>query len=382
MTGHRRWIFVAVTLAAIVAGLYAIYHKPPPPGRPTPRRPENLFPAAEASLNAKTWDDAIEKLDVILGLDPKYEEAFYARAMAYKGRYEERKEKADAYAAIADLTRVIELNPEYADAYMKRGELFSEKGFVENAIVDLTEFIRLTHRDSGRRDVRSLADAHYARGLAYAKRDNLRIATEELTETIRLAPEDVEAYRKRGQIFQRRNDIQSAIVDFREAIQRAPSHAEAWYELGIALKKTGDIKGARDALSKAIGSNLKLAADPSLAAAYEAQGELELAVGQQQDKPKDDAVWETAVTNAKQAIDLMPLPDDAKTFCGAGRGLQSARPGLSGRTQLLAGHCQVRGGHQTQSAFRRCLQQPRAGVLANGGQGPPRFGRRQDAERR
>ena len=70
----------------------------------------------------------------------------------------------DYQGAIADYTRAIEINPQYADAYYNRGTIKGrDLGDTQGAIADFSKAIQIDPQD---------ASAYYNRGIAkYQKRD-------------------------------------------------------------------------------------------------------------------------------------------------------------------------------------------------------------------
>ena len=55
----------------------------------------------------------------------------------------------DRDAAISCYSEAIKLNPQFAEAYIKRGLAYAELGMYENAIQDCTEAIKLNPNDAG-----------------------------------------------------------------------------------------------------------------------------------------------------------------------------------------------------------------------------------------
>lgn len=69
-----------------------------------------------------------------------------------KSKFDEGKTLAiagDLDAAISCYSEAIKLNPQFAEAYIKRGLAYSELGMYEKAIQDCTEAIKLNPNDAG-----------------------------------------------------------------------------------------------------------------------------------------------------------------------------------------------------------------------------------------
>jgi tetratricopeptide (TPR) repeat protein len=111
---------------------------------------------------------------------------------AYLKRVEESFDKEDYDQAISDLTEVIRLDPDNAEAksnlYIAQFNLgikHFQEGDIDHAIADLTEAIRLDPND---------AAAYSARGIMYSQMENPDGAIDDLTEAIRLDPADIRSY--------------------------------------------------------------------------------------------------------------------------------------------------------------------------------------------
>jgi tetratricopeptide (TPR) repeat protein len=89
----------------------------------------------------KLWDKAIEYWTNAIKLNPKYDDAYNNRGVAYgkKGLYNE---------AIEDYTKAIELNPKDADAYNNRGLAYKKKGLHSEAIENYTKAIKINPKDA------------------------------------------------------------------------------------------------------------------------------------------------------------------------------------------------------------------------------------------
>jgi tetratricopeptide (TPR) repeat protein len=111
---------------------------------------------------------------------------------------------------LADYTEAIRLKPDYAEAYIGRGNARSAKGDRDGALVDYTEAIRL--KPDG-------AIAHNNRGIARSAKADLDGALVDYTEAIRLKPDYADAYYNRGLLHRQQSDLAStkaAIADFQK----------------------------------------------------------------------------------------------------------------------------------------------------------------------
>ena len=131
-------------------------------------------------------------------------------AEEYSQRGIARFEKADLDGAIADFTKVIEMNGrDKAFCYYFRGMAYYQKGNSNQAIEDLGKAIEL------KPDPRFLDD----RGNLLAKHGELDRALTDLNKAIEIAPQYAKAYGDRGLIRLLRDEISDAELDFRKCFE-------------------------------------------------------------------------------------------------------------------------------------------------------------------
>jgi lipoprotein NlpI len=121
--------------------------------------------------------------------------------------------KSDLDGAVADYSRAIEIDPNYRDAYINRGNARSEKGDPDGAVAD------------------------YSRA-------------------IEIDPKFAVAYSNRGNVFQAKGQFDQAVADFNDAMKRNTKDEYACLRLLIAtwLAK-GDTGGATATLRRHIEAN-------------------------------------------------------------------------------------------------------------------------------
>ena len=109
-----------------------------------------------------------------------------------------------AEKAIADLTRVIEIQPECPKAYYERAKAYRSDGQFDRAIADFTTAISMTSES---------AEMHHEIGVTYAVSGDLDVAMESFTFAIKIDPDFAEAYLGRAVTYNRQNETEKAIAD-------------------------------------------------------------------------------------------------------------------------------------------------------------------------
>ena len=94
------------------------------------------FKKGYASAVAGNYREAIESYDRVIELNPDMAEAYYVRGVAYNNL-------GDPKQAITDLDRAIELKPEYASAYYNRGLALTKLGNTSQALENYKTSARL-----------------------------------------------------------------------------------------------------------------------------------------------------------------------------------------------------------------------------------------------
>ena len=101
----------------------------------------------------------------------------------------ELQEQGQLEGAVQEYNEAIRLDPELADAYVLRGDLYRQAGHFEQALQDYNEGIRLGSSQAG---------VYSGRASTYLALDQAQRAIEDFDEAVRLDPQLAEAYYTRG----------------------------------------------------------------------------------------------------------------------------------------------------------------------------------------
>lgn len=133
------------------------------------------------------------------------------------------------------LRRLVERDPNQAQAHLALGEVLAAAGRQNEAIESYRTALRL---DSNR------ADTHYRlAGALFATRQPAE-ALQHLREALKLRPDFVAAHYDLGALLVESGDPVGGMEHLRRAIALEPNHADAHYNLAVALSMTGQYEEA------------------------------------------------------------------------------------------------------------------------------------------
>ncbi|MDE0682628.1 MAG: tetratricopeptide repeat protein, partial [Candidatus Poribacteria bacterium] len=150
-----------------------------------------------------------------------------------------------------------EIEPKYAEAYVKRGLAYYRSAEYETAITDYTQTLKLK---------RYQADAYASRGAAYQSLGDMQRAIEDYSAALkrRRSPHVIQ---KRAETYFKHGDVQKALADYDDLIKRNPS-AMAYYGRGNVYLQLS-IQGHENRLKLALADmDQAIALEPNFASAY------------------------------------------------------------------------------------------------------------------
>ena len=172
-----------------------------------------------SSLSAGN-DSIVAQLTQVIEQNPNDVQIVFNRGLAYYRR-------AKYNDAIADFTKAIVWDRHFILALFKRGAAYYHIGDYENAIINLNQVIGF---DGGN----SYPGAYYKRGLAYQAQYDYYDAIDDFTKAIELHPNFAEAYYKRGKASADTNLNNRTLADDRFG-RRYYEHAIEDYTRAIEL---------------------------------------------------------------------------------------------------------------------------------------------------
>jgi Tfp pilus assembly protein PilF len=122
-----------------------------------------------------------------------------------------------------------------ADEYTQRGISRFQKNDLDGAIADFTKVIELNGKGQ--------EFCYYFRALAHYRKGNPTQAIKDLSKAIDVKP-DPRFLDDRGNLLARQGELEQAIVDLNKAIELAPQYAKAYGDRGLVQLMRGDATNA------------------------------------------------------------------------------------------------------------------------------------------
>jgi len=277
-------------------------------------------------IDKEDYEKARADFSKAIEIDPKNAAAYYYRGLIYEKKYSERiksfgflfMNEADYNQAINDFnkardqalfdfSKVIEIDPEFANAYYARGLIYRRKGEHNQAIIEFTKAIELDP---------NFANAYSERGFVYLLKKDCDRAILEFTKGIELNPSLSFAYANRGECYINKKDFNRALKDFDKLIELNPDSYSAYQIRASVYEKLGqknladqDRKRARE-LEKANKANVQLNRNSSIKIIVSGGF-----VGQIYDKNKKPIPGvRVTITNKNTGILTLTKTDEKGTF--------------------------------------------------------------------
>lgn len=159
-------------------------------------------------------------------------QANYKEAIAHFNRGINYTQQEKLALAIAEYTRAIELDPNYALAYNNRADIYYQQQKHDLALADWNRAIEIDPL---------LAVAYINRGSLYYLQKKNDLALADFNTTIDLDPRFAEAYFIRGAIYYSRKETEKAIADLTTAAElfRQQGNTEMYNSAIEALRQIG-----------------------------------------------------------------------------------------------------------------------------------------------
>jgi len=151
-------------------------------------------------LSPGTYQEAMAHFNRAIQIWPEYSEAYLSRAVAEH-------DQSQREAALADLEKTLDLDPDSTSAYNERGQIYLESGDTRKAIQEFSRSIQVTPTIEG----------HYQRGQAYEKLGEHHKAIADFDAAILASSDAPYAYRARSAARRASGDRAGAATDEQKA---------------------------------------------------------------------------------------------------------------------------------------------------------------------
>jgi tetratricopeptide (TPR) repeat protein len=164
-------------------------------------------------------DVFIEKLTFLINKDATNAQLYIKRGDVYF-------EKGEFFDAVKDYTTAIDLDSKADQAYFGRGMALARQGMISEGIVDLSVFIKRNPKSSL---------AYTKRGVRYIWLQDFNNAEKDLTKALILNPENAEAHDDLGVIYAKKHKYEKAVEHFTATIRIDPSYQKGYHNLATTL---------------------------------------------------------------------------------------------------------------------------------------------------
>ncbi|NQX91536.1 MAG: tetratricopeptide repeat protein [Flavobacteriales bacterium] len=189
------------------------------------RNPESipcLLKCAEMNVHLRQYEDAIKQVNKALSVDEKYAEAYYIKGRIYK-------EIGDSSLAVSSYQTATEVDPNYYDAYLEAGLLYSQARsdvameFYNSAIDLKPNSVEAIYAMAYHLQITGVSDtSRWTQADGYYQR------------ILEIDPSNSLAHYNQGFIdLEYRSEYRDAIQHFNRAIELYPAYYQAYYNRGL-----------------------------------------------------------------------------------------------------------------------------------------------------
>ncbi|KGG14975.1 MULTISPECIES: CHAT domain-containing protein [unclassified Prochlorococcus] len=231
------------------------------------------YKRANIKKQLKDFKGAIADYTKVIQINPRHLEAFFERGFS-------KDELGDHSGAIEDYTKSIDIDPKNEDVYFNRGNSKSQIKDYQGAISDYTKAIKINsnsldpypyfYRGGAKNELGDHSGAisdytkaididpnipyfYNRRGITKALSGDYAASSLDFSIAIKLDPHYTNAYYNRGLSKSLLGDYQAAIIDYSKAIELDPQNISYYQEIALDKISLGDYKGAINILKTTLG---------------------------------------------------------------------------------------------------------------------------------
>ncbi|KAM6985555.1 dnaJ homolog subfamily C [Aplochiton taeniatus] len=200
---------------------------------------ENHLEMGKKLLAAGQLADALSHFHAAVDGDHKNYMAYYRRATVYLAM-------GKSKSALPDLSKVIELKPDFTSARLQRGNLLLKQGKLDEAESDFKKVLKSSSSDKEQKEAYSqLAKADEVQRLVAQARDHYQqqdytTAAAQLDTIVETCMWDVSSRELRAECFIKMGEMGKAISDLKAASKLKSDNTQAFYKLSVIYYSLGD----------------------------------------------------------------------------------------------------------------------------------------------
>ncbi|MEZ6043330.1 MAG: tetratricopeptide repeat protein [Planctomycetaceae bacterium] len=197
---------------------------------------KQLIQKASAAVTARKNSIAIESLSQAIGIQPDDANLFRMRADVYVLQ-------GEMANARADFSTAVRLNPKNADLYNFRGYFLMSQGLMAEANQDFETAVSLNPQ---------MAAAWNNKGLVALAQNDHKSALLDFTKAIEVDSTYVDGWNNRGFARMKLEQYEDALADVKQAIQLDDKYPTAWNNCGLICLKMEKFDEAEKAFTRLI----------------------------------------------------------------------------------------------------------------------------------
>ena len=199
------------------------------------------------------FDDAKDQLSKALQINPEFIEAHLFLGLVFS-------DLGDHSAAVDKFNNAKQFGEESLELFYNRGFSYMQLGETEKALSDFDEALKISPND---------VDALFYRGSASSSLGNNEVAIESYSSVLKLSPESVDIYLYRGNCYYASGDYEAAIKDYQSLNEaQPPGNKFAFHNLGLAYANLDNYESSLQSYTHA------LEIDPRYISALKNRGDL------------------------------------------------------------------------------------------------------------
>jgi tetratricopeptide (TPR) repeat protein len=201
-----------------------------------PKHVEANLKMAELNLMFKRYTEAVKSANIVLEADPYNSKAHFIKGYTFK-------EFGDTAKSIGSFLEAVKQDPEFYNAYVELGILFSHK----------KDPICITYFNNAIEVNPTKTDSYYNLGIFYQENDMLNEAQDTYRKLNEIDPKFPYSYFNMGYILLEISGVpEEAAPYFAKAIENKPDYFEAHYNLGLCLERVGNMTEAAKSYQNAL----------------------------------------------------------------------------------------------------------------------------------